>query len=135
MFYLLCDIGLFFFKQKTAYEMRISDWSSDVCSSDLLCQRRDRPALQEGRRAAEAQECRAQAGARRGATTHRRRAACDADNAGSRARVRAAYHLGPDVRWQGVSDLGVDRGCKRTVSCERRAGPFEPRHEARESVG
>src|SRR3546814_2857604 len=29
-------IVLFFFKQKTAYEMRISDWSSDVCSSDLL---------------------------------------------------------------------------------------------------
>src|SRR3546814_16766393 len=27
----------FFFKQKTAYEMRISDWSSDVCSSDLFC--------------------------------------------------------------------------------------------------
>src|SRR3546814_4584282 len=40
---ILCDVGsaslscLFFcFKQKTAYEMRISDWSSDVCSSDLL---------------------------------------------------------------------------------------------------
>src|SRR3546814_10787838 len=29
----------FFFKQKTAYEMRISDWSSDVCSSDLLLAR------------------------------------------------------------------------------------------------
>src|SRR3546814_7133238 len=28
---------IFFFKQKTAYEMRISDWSSDVCSSDLHC--------------------------------------------------------------------------------------------------
>src|SRR3546814_4631802 len=27
---------VFFFKQKTAYELRISDWSSDVCSSDLL---------------------------------------------------------------------------------------------------
>src|SRR3546814_14438119 len=27
--------AFFFFKQKTAYEMRISDWSSDVCSSDL----------------------------------------------------------------------------------------------------
>src|SRR3546814_9718234 len=27
--------SIFFFKQKTAYEMRISDWSSDVCSSDL----------------------------------------------------------------------------------------------------
>src|SRR3546814_7911988 len=30
---MLCVV--FFFKQKTAYEMRISDWSSDVCSSDL----------------------------------------------------------------------------------------------------
>src|SRR3546814_4230422 len=29
----------FFFKQKTAYEMRISDWSSDVCSSDLFTNR------------------------------------------------------------------------------------------------
>src|SRR3546814_4522009 len=40
---MVCDFGtrsvfclvFFFFKQKTAYEMRISDWSSDVCSSDL----------------------------------------------------------------------------------------------------
>src|SRR3546814_5967106 len=31
----MCMCCLFFFKQKTAYEMRISDWSSDVCSSDL----------------------------------------------------------------------------------------------------
>src|SRR3546814_7659004 len=30
--------AFFFFKQKTAYEMRISDWSSDVCSSDLYYQ-------------------------------------------------------------------------------------------------
>src|SRR3546814_7469606 len=30
------DLFFFFFKQKTAYEMRISDWSSDVCSSDLV---------------------------------------------------------------------------------------------------
>src|SRR3546814_4463061 len=36
-----CEI-FFFFKQKTAYEMRISDWSSDVCSSDL------RPAVASG---------------------------------------------------------------------------------------
>src|SRR3546814_9690775 len=34
---------VFFFKQKTAYEMRISDWSSDVCSSDLPGSRRCRP--------------------------------------------------------------------------------------------
>src|SRR3546814_3109287 len=32
-------ILFFFFKQKTAYEMRISDWSSDVCSSDLVVRR------------------------------------------------------------------------------------------------
>src|SRR3546814_4527708 len=30
------SVFFFFFKQKTAYEMRISDWSSDVCSSDLV---------------------------------------------------------------------------------------------------
>src|SRR3546814_3654555 len=42
MLFLLCILNwfsvsavFFFFKQKTAYEMRISDWSSDVCSSDL----------------------------------------------------------------------------------------------------
>src|SRR3546814_16329993 len=34
---------VFFFKQKTAYEMRISDWSSDVCSSDLSQPRRALP--------------------------------------------------------------------------------------------
>src|SRR3546814_8477108 len=32
----VCFILIFFFKQKTAYELRISDWSSDVCSSDLV---------------------------------------------------------------------------------------------------
>src|SRR3546814_10676981 len=36
MFDVCVYIFFFFFKQKTAYEMRISDWSSDVCSSDLL---------------------------------------------------------------------------------------------------
>src|SRR3546814_8323808 len=46
----------FFFKQKTAYEMRISDWSSDVCSSDLRARRprsarRDRAASRKHRQA------------------------------------------------------------------------------------
>src|SRR3546814_8196135 len=35
LLYPCCCYVLFFFKQKTAYEVRISDWSSDVCSSDL----------------------------------------------------------------------------------------------------
>src|SRR3546814_18230400 len=34
----MCVCLFFFFKQKTAYELRISDWSSDVCSSDLAAQ-------------------------------------------------------------------------------------------------
>src|SRR3546814_1350241 len=48
-------IVVFFFKQKTAYEMRISDWSSDVCSSDLAahdagdCRRRRRARAVRGR--------------------------------------------------------------------------------------
>src|SRR3546814_4358200 len=42
----LCLLYFFFFKQKTAYEMRISDWSSDVCSSDLIVlYGKDKPAL------------------------------------------------------------------------------------------
>src|SRR3546814_3114987 len=36
MLLMLSLFFVFFFKQKTAYEMRISDWSSDVCSSDLF---------------------------------------------------------------------------------------------------
>src|SRR3546814_7374441 len=36
MAHILVSEFVFLFKQKTAYEMRISDWSSDVCSSDLL---------------------------------------------------------------------------------------------------
>src|SRR3546814_9969696 len=43
MFIVVWSLVLFFFfKQKTAYEMRISDWSSDVCSSDLLGERLER---------------------------------------------------------------------------------------------
>src|SRR3546814_6198327 len=40
MVYVSSSCLFFFFKQKTAYEMRISDWSSDVCSSDLGIARR-----------------------------------------------------------------------------------------------
>src|SRR3546814_16337820 len=42
--YQFCIIVIFFFfKQKTAYEMRISDWSSDVCSSDITKLQRSSP--------------------------------------------------------------------------------------------
>src|SRR3546814_4705209 len=44
-YYLMYTFFVFFFKQKTAYEMRISDWSSDVCSSDLAAQELQEPAF------------------------------------------------------------------------------------------
>src|SRR3546814_10799890 len=53
MLSLFCIVVFFFFKQKTAYEMRISDWSSDVCSSDLLADRITR--LELGRAVREVQ--------------------------------------------------------------------------------
>src|SRR3546814_1161659 len=69
----------FFFKQKTAYEMRISDWSSDVCSSDLLVElepvQRGQADLAMRRmggieRAAEQADTQAQARAERGKPGH-----------------------------------------------------------------
>src|SRR3546814_6529926 len=75
----------FFFKQKTAYEMRISDWSSDVCSSDL--RRRWRMAGRcSGRLAARADAVRRTAGS-----------ACGACDAWSRAGQHATADLAGDV--------------------------------------
>src|SRR3546814_4615127 len=56
----------FFFKQKTAYEMCISDWSSDVCSSDLQCQRVVGRAIVDNDQFEIAERLRLQAGERLG---------------------------------------------------------------------
>src|SRR3546814_5184910 len=47
MIFIFVIVFFFFFKQKTAYEMRISDWSSDVCSSDLDALDDHQPALRQ----------------------------------------------------------------------------------------
>src|SRR3546814_3977319 len=57
----MCFLFIFFFKQKTAYEMRISDWSSDVCSSDLVPSGARHPGLARPR--AEADDDRREAAA------------------------------------------------------------------------
>src|SRR3546814_12245573 len=67
---LLCIF--FFFKQKTAYEMRISDWSSDVCSSDLPAARREQ-AVQETALAAQQHAFEEPAVGRHGALGHQPR--------------------------------------------------------------
>src|SRR3546814_18044554 len=61
-------VFVFFFKQKTAYEMRISDWSSDVCSSDLVVHR----ARRHGRGAAARPGREEALGAAAGCADHRR---------------------------------------------------------------
>src|SRR3546814_5987738 len=86
----------FFFKQKTAYEMRISDWSSDVCPSDLAVQAQARRAMCHGIPADRA---------RRSATMHDRRAenskACailqGPKSAGSAPHPQSTVNNGPNV--------------------------------------
>src|SRR3546814_1764941 len=95
--------GFFFFKQKTAYEMRISDWSSDVCSSDLAdfgsqggqCPRRRRPARRADREGPQGPGLRARPACRldravlRPAARGRRRgAAADRRQGGAARQVR-----------------------------------------------
>src|SRR3546814_7545377 len=94
----------FFFKQKTAYEMRISDWSSDVCSSDLKAMAQVRQRFQRGGDVLA--ERRTKHGAI--ATGHRNQAAVPCDE-------RFARYQG----LAGALPLGVGR---RQRSEERRVG-------------
>src|SRR3546814_3594379 len=73
----------FFFKQKTAYEMRISDWSSDVCSSDLPHCRTPPPSLVQTSSAARS------ACDRSGVNRERRGRSRDNPPGANRARVSA----------------------------------------------
>src|SRR3546814_11044861 len=95
-------VSVFFFKQKTAYEMRISDWSSDVCSSDLhdrRPRRRDRLGPDQDRRPGPLRPRREV----QPAAAHRRRA-------GRRRRLRRPLGFPP-------REVAV-----RTRSAERRVG-------------
>src|SRR3546814_12669052 len=77
-----------FCKQKTAYEMRISDWSSDVCSSDLTGVRPRLPLEPRGKDVEVARQCRRSDGARRAV---RRR--CAALLSAPRSQLRAGWKL------------------------------------------
>src|SRR3546814_18385299 len=95
----MCEImRIFFVKQKTAYEMRISDWSSDVCSSDL--QRVDHRSDRAHHHAADADD-RAAGGCRR-------------------REPRARHHRGRSVDRNSVVQgkrvsVRVDRGGRRII--------------------
>src|SRR3546814_6455697 len=95
----------FFFKQKTAYEVRISDWSSDVCSSDLLQRRAIEDRHLADVRARKREEHRARRAAR----------ADDCDSStfeiefGERGIKARGVGVGPEQRSIGLTHHGVHR--------------------------
>src|SRR3546814_4527764 len=86
-------VCVFFFKQKTAYEMRISDWSSDVCSSDLADPRKTQMLIA------------ALAGLSR----------IDAQDGASLAQDHG-FNLGAASRWSRAIDAAAGRGEKGSVA-------------------
>src|SRR3546814_11990492 len=114
---LLYYLYFFFFKQKTAYEMRISDWSSDVCSSDLApeaARRTHRPAERLGGRLGvglgrEGRDLHEMAGGRGGF--------CRRGLGGSRSRRRRLFALDDE---EVVARSGSRRGGARRRTLGRR---------------
>src|SRR3546814_14576563 len=92
----VCCFCVIFFKQKTAYEMRISDWSSDVCSSDLLLRAlavaMDQRVMRPGDRRARAEQ----------------------DQRVEQRQAEGVDHLQPDRRPCATNDLGAGRKQRRT---------------------
>src|SRR3546814_5695643 len=104
----------FFFKRKTAYEMRISDWSSDVCSSDLGLARR--PFVQAGKTAALDQ--RTLAALRESFQVHARRKRAARTGQDADADVVAAVQL-IQCRGHGLGGFqGIGRASCRESVCQ-----------------
>src|SRR3546814_7275623 len=105
----ICDF--FFCNRKPAYEMRISDWSSDVCSSDLAHLRpafRDRAGLIEHDGLDEPEALESLAGAHQDAPVRRlARAAHDRQRRGNADRAGIAHHQHTQAREDGAFQIGV----------------------------
>src|SRR3546814_5020874 len=125
--YVVCLVFFFFFKQKTAYEMRISDWSSDVCSSDLQDQsaRADGvPGAQDGAEIARIAEFLGDEPEGRAASVDRiEREREFGEYAHHRLRIVLARQLGENVG-RGLDRSEERRGGKECVStCRSRWSP------------
>src|SRR3546814_14222945 len=105
---------VFFFKQKTAYELRISDWSSDVCSSDLFLQH---PRQSDGQSARRASFHRLR-GRRRAAADRRGRG-----DLGDRKSVVSGTSVSVRV------DLGGRRSSKKKTTTSKRNAIRTQKHE------
>src|SRR3546814_15191231 len=117
----LVGAGFFFFNQKTAYEMRISDWSSDVCSSDLAGVEQlggdfgspQRDLVEAGTKPIEAAVDRCGVGARQ--VAHRARIALGArDRLGDSTAGRAAANGGVGY----IEDLAVAVGVDHSTCAD-----------------
>src|SRR3546814_12329663 len=113
----------FFFKQKTAYEMRISDWSSDVCSSDLRLAQHGEQGIQ-GRR--ERHQDREQFCARRGARWNRGSASARAQGL---LRLRDHLHRGGGRRGRRHDRTSARSEARRVgkecvSTCRSRGSPY-----------
>src|SRR3546814_11749478 len=119
---LLVSVVFFFFKQKTAYEMRISDWSSDVCSSDL----HEQPLEHSRRRQSARPAYPARRAARRGEQFARSpvvrpaRPRRDRNARGSHIGARRLFTLGPRPKpWRCTGDFaGIGRASCRERGCQ-----------------
>src|SRR3546814_3410850 len=103
----------FFYKQQTAYEMRISDWSSDVCSSDLIDDRRARTSSKVFQSASSASSIPLTYGS---AIDLRRSAGVFPRGVGLRWKIEAKVIVRPRVERQGLSSKKVSTSAfRRTV--------------------
>src|SRR3546814_14140232 len=124
----VCVCVFFFFKQKTAYEMRISDWSSDVCSSDLQRIRADaraerafRPGyrpnhllrLDAGPAGSPLFAAELDAGPR---TVGRRRGLCQSRHRREEPQGPARKSVGMGKRWSARVNLGCRRSIKKNTT-------------------
>src|SRR3546814_9389106 len=115
-FVAFCALIFFFFKQKTAYEMRISDWSSDVCSSDLPSARRRAACPACAERRSTGHGC----GPGGGSAGSRARRVRSPGSACSRHPVRRGEPL--RFRWASARSSEYGRAhAGSTASCRRRA--------------
>src|SRR3546814_8719122 len=119
----MCFLFCFFFKKKTAYEMRISDWSSDVCSSDL-------PSFSDYTRAIEAAQPAVNVAALGGHTALRSNHMDRLDRVATRDEVLAMREQLREALAHGAIGLSTGRSEERRVrkesdsTCNTRWSPY-----------
>src|SRR3546814_20586625 len=124
-------MSFFFFKQKTAYDVRISDWSSDVCSSDLPARRRRAGGRLDHVMIGHDQEAAVEHTLLAGEHGRHRRLHILVDTASRHtAEERERPGMGIEQHLLALARIGPARGCARvaeksgSASCRERVGQY-----------